>query len=201
MYNLSMKKIFLYMFLTIFLCGAGYEGTLPDIEADFAYKKKSEKSTAPYGTQEITDKSELKEAPVSNPEYINIILKKEKNGAYFTDIRKIIAILEKLKCYMEDNASVQLFNACVSNYIDNAAYLQTTYEGKPEEYYASYRAVTALAATARDVAVLKTESLMYTKYLPYSAEGAAYSPEKIKEAEDALLKQLYDTLYVLKNLE
>ena len=41
MYNLIMKRIFGLILIVILTCGAGYEGELPDLDAEMGYKIKT----------------------------------------------------------------------------------------------------------------------------------------------------------------
>ena len=50
------------------------------------------------------------------------------------------------------------------------------------------------------LAAIKYESRLYNPYLPYSAEGAIYSPEAIRKQTSALLSELEKTLVILKEV-
>ena len=198
-----MKKIF-YVFSIIFCMllttGAGYQGTLPDLDAEMSYKIKSTKlKHAPF--MQSDKEPVLQEVPKTNKEYVDIIIKKSRTSEYVKDIQPVISLLDKFKTYIEDDKDIQMFNAIASNYLDHAAYIQRKYANRPERHYASYRAMIALAEDTRDAASLKSEGVIYTKYLPYSQDGQKYSKENLRANSDALLKKIYDTLYVLKNLD
>ncbi len=200
MYNLYMKKIFVIFFIAVMTCGAGYEGALPDLEADMSYKIKSK--TVKYPPVRTSEKDvSLEQVPRENKEYVDIIIKKSRTAEYVNDIQPVISLLEKFKSYIEDERNIQMFNAVASNYIDHAYYIQNKYSTRPERYYASYRAMVALAQDTRVSAMLKSESIVYTKYLPYSDDGKKYSKDNLKADNDKLLKKIYDTLYILKNLD
>lgn len=196
-----MKKIFLFLIIVLLTTGAGYEGTLPDLESEMSYKIKSQKVRhLPLQTGE-TEPKELQEIPKTNKEYVDIIVKKSRTSEYVKDIQPVITLLDKFKSYIEDERDIQMFNAIASNYIDHAYAIQRKYCNRPEHHYASYRAMMALAEDAKNVASFKSESLIYSSYLPYSAEGQKYSKENIDASSKELLKKIYDTLYVLKNLD
>jgi len=203
MYNLSMKKILLLFFIIILTAGAGYEGKLPDLETDMSYKikKQTVKHTPFNKSDKEVKESELKKVPRENKEYVDIIIKKDRTSEYVKDIQPVIAVLEKFKNYVEDGVNVQMFNACASSYIDHAYYIQLKYKDRPERYYASYRAITGIIEDTRQAATLRAEAVTYSKYLPYSDEGKKYSKESLDENSKALLKKIYDTLFVLKNLD
>ncbi|MGN0015108.1 MAG: hypothetical protein ACI37T_06790 [Candidatus Gastranaerophilaceae bacterium] len=194
-----MKQILMLILIIIFTCGAGYEGTLPDLQSDMSYKIKAK--TARPAHQVAEKEPVLTEVPRENKEYVDIIIKKSRTSEYVKDIQPVIDLLEKFKSYIEDEKNIQMFNAIASNYIDHAYFIQTKYASRPERYYASYRALTSLAEDTKSVATFKSESVSYVKYLPYSSEGQKYSKENIKASEQELLKKIYDTLYVLKNLD
>lgn len=196
-----MKKIFAIFIIAILTMGAGYEGTLPDLESEMSYKIKSKKVN--YPPLKTSDKApkRLQKIPKEDKEYVDIIVKKGRTAEYVKDIQPVITLLEKFKTYIEDEKNIQLFNAIASNYIDHAYYIQNKYANRPERFYASYRAMVYLAEEARQVASLKSEGLVYTRYMPYSDDGDTYSPANLRRESDKLLKQIYDTLYVLKNLD
>ncbi|MBQ2645367.1 hypothetical protein IJG14_07345 [bacterium] len=196
-----MKRVFSLLIITILTSGAGYKGTLPDLENEMSYKIKSQKvKHQPIQTGD-NEPSELQEVPKTNKEYVDIIIKKSRTSEYVKDIQPIILILDKFKSYIEDEKDIQMFNAIASNYIDHAYAIQLKYAQRPERHYASYRALISLAESAKESAMLKSESLIYTKYMPYSDNGQKYSQSNIRNNNEVLLKKIYDTLYVLKNLD
>ena len=198
-----MKKIlciFSVIFCILLTTGAGYQGVLPDLDAEMSYKIKATKlKHSPY--QQSEKEPVLQKVPRENKEYVDIIIKKNRTSEYVKDIQPIISLLDKFKTYIEDEKDIQMFNAIASNYIDHAYYIQTKYAKRPERHYASYRALVSLAEDTREAAALKSEGVIYTKYLPYSEEGQKYSKANLRANSDTLLKKIYDTLYVLKNLD
>ena len=199
-----MKKI-IFLFILIFVTtGAGYEGILPDLEADMAYKIKHETVRhTPFKKQKdnVIKETDLKKVPADNKEYVDIIIKKDRTPEYFKDIQPVIELLEKFKNYIEDDVNTQMFNACANYYIDYAEYIQLKYKNRHEKYYTSYRAITGIIEDTRKAAILRAEAAAYKKYLPYSGEGAKYTKENLDKSSKDLLKKIYDTLYVLKNLD
>lgn len=197
---ICMKKILPLILIVILTCGAGYEGALPNLEDSMGYKIKSKK--VKYPPVMTTDKDiKLEKVPRENKEYVDIIIKKSRTAEYIKDVQPIMELLEKFKSYVEDDKSVQMFNAIASNYIDHATFLQKKYANRPEKHYASYRAIVSLAENARSSAILRAESVIYTKYLPYSDEGQKYDATSIKSDGEALAKKIYETIYILKNLD
>lgn len=196
-----MKKIFLLFIAVILTTGAGYQGTLPNLESEMSYKVKSQKiKHQPVQTGD-KEPAELQETPKTNKDFIDIIVKKSRTSEYVKDIQPIIELLDKFKNYIEDDVDIQMFNAVASNYIDHAYAMQRKYGNRPERFYTSYRAMLALAEDAREVASFKSEGVIYTKYLPYSDDGQKYAKSNLRASSEQLLKKIYDTLYVLKNLD
>ena len=199
-----MKKIFLLLLIILLTTAAGYEGKLPDIEADMAYKiKKQTVKHTPFNKTKDSqiNKSDLKKIPSENKEYVDIVVKKDRTSEYVKDIQYVITVLEKFKNYIEDDVNIQMFNACANSYIDYAYFIQKKYQNRHEKYYASYRAITGIIEDTRQAAKLRAEAAAYTKYLPYSGEGGKYTKENLDANSKELLKKIYDTLFVLKNLD
>lgn len=202
-----MKKVFLIFLCVLITTGAGYKGTLPNINAEFAYKREAKDTSnppyTPVNPQDNTEdkKEELLQIPRDNNAYLEIIIKKDKTAQYITDTNKIILIIEKLKKCIENGQDIQKFNAIVSNLIDHIALMETSYKGKAESNYISYRNLLQLSETARNVAVLRTEGQVYNKYLPYSSSGSVYTSDNIQAHLNLLLDTVNESLYVLKNLD
>ena len=195
-----MRKLLFLFIIVILTSGAGYEGILPDLESEMSYKIKSKK--VKHTPVQVGDKEPvLQKVPRENKEYVDIIIKKSRTAEYIKDIQPIILLLDKFKSYIEDDKDIQMFNAIASNYIDHAYYIQKKYANRPERNYASYRALVSLAESAKESASFKSEGLVYTRYLPYSDDGQKYSKSNLRANSEELLKKIYDTLYVLKNLD
>ena len=124
-----MKRIFGLILIVILTCGAGYEGELPDLDAEMGYKIKTKIVKPVY--QKPAKDPVLQEVPRENKEYVDIIIKKSRTSEYVKDIQPVIALLEKFKTYIEDDKDIQMFNAIASNYIDHAYYIQTKYAKRP----------------------------------------------------------------------
>jgi hypothetical protein len=203
-----MRKIlllFLFLFIGQSVFAAGYVGTLPNIEAEFSYLKKehSEKASAPYSVNELDKQNEakLKPIPRDNENYVDIIIKKDKSTNYLKDVNNIITILEKLRKCLNTQQDIQMFNAIVSNFIDNVEYLRVEYKDKPESNYLSYNRLIQLSAQARDAANFRTQGLAAEKYLPYTATDNIYTKQNLDNKLNSLLNNVNDTIFILKNLE
>ena len=203
-----MKKILLVvilLFISKEVFASGYVGTLPNIEAEFSYLKKqhSEKSSAPYSVQELDkqNESKLKPIPRDNDNYVDIIIKKDKSSNYLKDVNSVIVILEKLRRCMNTDNNIQMFNAIVSNLIDNVEYIRTEYADKPESNYLSYNKLIQISKQARETATFRTQGLAVEKYLPYTSTDNVYTKENLNSRLDSLLNNVNDTIFILKNLE
>ena len=199
-------------FTSILLCivalmttGAGYVGTLPNIEAEFNYLKKqsSEQAMAPYTVEQLDKENEEKLRPVprENDNYVDIIIKKDKTTKYLYDVNNVILILEKLRRCLNTNQDIQKFNAIVSNLIDNVEYIRVEYKDKPESNYLSYNRLILISQQARDVANFRTQGLASQKYLPYTSSNNVYTKEALNTKLEDLLSSVNETIFILKNLE
>ena len=114
-----MKKIlsvFILLFASLITTGAGYMGTLPNIDAEFQYLKEevSDKTQAPFSVEELDEQNakELKPIPRENDDYVDIIIKKDKTSKYMNDVSKVIAILHKLRQCITNN-SIKFLNILI----------------------------------------------------------------------------------------
>ncbi len=199
---LSLLGIFIVFFIT---SGAGYMGSLPDIESEFSYLRKeaSEKSIAPYSVDELDKQNEsmLKPVPRDNDNYVDIIIKKDKSSKYMNDVNRVIMILEKLRRCINTDRDIQKFNAIVSNLIDNVEYIRKEYQTQPESNYLSYSRLLYISNEARDVASYRMKEQTAKKYIPYNSEVNIYTKENYEFKMESLLNNVNDTIFILKNLE
>ena len=186
-----MKKLILLIMLSITVImetGAGYSGTLPDVEEEFAYmrKNKSEKGTSPYTIEELDKKNEkhLKPAPRFDDNYIDIIIKQDKTSKYINDLNSVIIILEKLRKCLNTDRSIQMFNAGASNLIDNIEYIRKEYSGKKESSSVSYNKMLLLSKHIRETASFWMQGNAVIKYKPYTSEDNIYTKENLESKED-----------------
>ena len=203
-----MKKIFFIFilgFIAFLSTGAGYVGTLPDVEADFAYmrKEKTKKTSSPYSVEELDKRNEknLKPIPKNDDSYIDIVIKRDKNSAYTNDINYILTILEKLRRCLNTNQDIQIFNAIVSNLIDNIEYLHNEYKDKDESNYASFNKLLILSKEARETAMFRTMGLSVQKYKPYTSSDNIYTKENLDKKLESLLNNVNETIFILNNSE
>lgn len=219
-----MKKIIAILLLILFVCptqnadafswfkkkkkdtkDTGYYGKLPNINAEFGeersqhQKKKEAKSPIILNEDSFNINSdELKEAPLNNTQYIDVIVKKGSTSQYVNDLNELVPIIEKLRACIEQEKDIQKFNAIVSNYIDNVAYLKNKYKNQPEAYYISFEKISDLAKYAQKVAITRTEAQTYNKYLGYNENNGVYSPENIKNLLENTLIEIEYTLDAIK---
>lgn len=208
-YNKSMKRfltVIILFFVVMTTTGAGYVGTLPNVEAEFSYMRKqntSERASAPFSVEELDKQNavKLKPIPRENDTYVDIIVKKDKTTKYLKDVNDVIVILEKLRKCINTQQSIQVFNAVVSNLIDNVEYIKTEYKDKPESNYLSYNRLIVVSDEARDAATFRTQGLAAQKYLPYTSSNNIYTKENLDEKLEKLLVNVNETLFILKNLD
>lgn len=200
-----MKKVLTYLFIfftTSLICsGAGYNGTLPNIESEFDYIRTTPQTSKPiFNTVDGQNRPiNYEKVPKENKSYIDIILKKDRTSPYINDLNDIIPILEKMKKCIENQGSVQKFNAIASSIIDHADYMSKKYEQRPERFYISYAKLQNTASHARAVATLRCESQIYIKYLTNQGEGQVYSKESIKRQVALFGEELENTIKILKD--
>lgn len=203
-----MKKIlfiFIIFFTAIFTTGAGYMGTLPDIESEFGYLKKEKTETAmPSFSVEELDKQneeELRPIPREDENYVDIIIKKDKTSQYTKDVNSVILIMEKLRKCLNTDGDIQKFNAIVSNLIDHIAYIQEEYKDKPESEYLSYSRLIMLSKEARNAANFWMKKQMSKSYIPLTSEGNKLTDDNLSNILNSLLNNVNDTIFTLRNLE
>ena len=203
-----MKKFFtlvVLLIVVILTTGAGYVGTLPNIEAEFNYLKKqsSEKSMAPYTVEQLDKINEerLKPIPREDDSYVDIIIKKDKTTKYLKDVNHVIIILEKLRKCLNTNQDIQMFNAIVANLIDNVEYIRVEYKDKPECNYLSYNRLLVISQHSREVANFRTQGYATQKYMPYTSDNNIYTREALESKLQNLLNEVNETIFILKNLE
>ena len=203
-----MKKFFIVVALLIVVVlttGAGYVGTLPNIEAEFNHLKKqsSEKSMAPYTVEQLDKINEerLKPIPREDDAYVDIIIKKDKTTKYLKDVNHVIIILEKLRKCLNTNQDIQKFNAIVANLIDNVEYIRLEYKDKPESNYLSYNRLLVISQNSREVANFRTQGYANQKYMPYTSQNNIYTKEALDSKLQTLLNEVNETIFILKNLE
>ena len=214
-----MKKIIAILILIVIFCptqdalalsrrekkkleGKGYYGKLPNIDAEFGEEKnKNKKTQSPIILNEDSfniNSKDLKDAPLNNNQYIDVIVKKGSTSQYVNDINELVPILKKLRACIEQEQDIQKFNAIVSNYIDNVAYIENKYKNQPEAYYVSFERISDMSKYAKKVAITRTEAQTINKYRSYTENNGFYSPQNIKNLLESTLVEIDDTLDAIK---
>jgi hypothetical protein len=203
-----MKKILstlILIYSAIMTTGAGYLGTLPNIDAEFQYLKEevSDKTQAPFSVEELDEQNakELKPIPRDNDDYVDIIIKKDKTSKYMNEVSKVVDILHKLRSCINNQQDIQKFNAIVSNFIDHVEHIRVEYQDKPERFFVSYSKLIALANEARDVATFRMQGRLNEKYFPYTSEDNIYTRENLDVKLTNLVNNVSDMIFIINNLE
>ncbi len=209
-----MKKLFISIFILFLISGnafasidsatgeirRGYMGTLPDVTQRFDRQRSELARPAFSDVETFRDKNELKPVPRDNPAYIDLIVKKHKLSPYTNDINDAIPLVESMIEAINHNLNIQKFVARVNAFNDWMSYFKSKYKDKPEAYYISFQKLVEIDFQSHYLATIKYESRLYNPYLPYSAEGAMYSPKAIQTQTNALLVELKKTLEILKDV-
>ncbi len=178
----------------------GYYGTLPDVTGDFDYKRETTQTQPKkqYSEKDLKD-GLLLDAPLNDPLFLDVIIKKDKTSDYVNDVMKIKETLEKLRECINNNASIQFFNANV-NVLD----LQTTNLEKKYQYTAyaqsnSYYAIRHVNYSAKILGNLKFDANFYSRYMPVA--DSVYAPKNIEAQSSALLDEIEKTIFEIGNAQ
>lgn len=180
--------------------GKGYYGTLPDIEGDFEYKKETVQSTPnkQYSEKDLKD-GLLLDAPLNDPLFLDVIIKKDKNSDYVNDLVKIKETLEKLRECINNNSSIQFFNANVNVLDLQTTNLERKYQHTSYSQTNSYFAVRHVNYSAKVLGNLKFDANFYSRYMPL--QGSSYSPQNIQAQSKALLEEIDKTIFEIGNAQ
>jgi len=180
--------------------GSGYVGSLPNLEERF--QKSQEKEAEPlFDSQSgFSNNDKIKNIPRDNPAFVNIILKKDKTSQYVNDMNELIPLLEKIQTAIENGENVQKFNASTYYLNKNVEYLRNKYQNKAEESYISFKKLADLNMQAQSISLLRSEREIYSPYLAYSDKGYVLNPNNIDTQLSYLLKNIQETLIVLKEV-
>lgn len=178
--------------------GSGYVGTLPNLED--AFPKPEEEQTGPSFEYQngFNDPYAIKPIPRNNPSFVNIIMKKDKTSQYVNDLNYIIPIVENLQTTIESKDDIQKFNAQSYFLKENVEYFRDKYKNKAEESYISFKKLMLLNTHVQSIAQLRLESEAYSPYVTAQGSGNIFTQNNINTQLDYLLKEIQDTLVVLK---
>ena len=180
--------------------GKGYYGKLPDINTDFEYKRDTNDTTPKrqYSEQDLKD-GLLLDAPLNDPLFLDVIIKKEKTSDYVNDIVKIKETLERLRQCISDNASIQFFNANVNVLDLQTANLEKKYGFSAYAQSNSFYAIRHVNYSAKVLGNLKYDANFYSRYMPL--QDSVYSPNNIKIKSAALLEEIDKTIFEIGNAQ
>lgn len=177
---------------------SGYVGSPPNLNEGGQKIEQAEEKPGFEYKDGFSDNDNIKPAPRDNPAFINIIMKTDKTSQYLNDLNSIIAIIQNLQDCMENDASIQKFNAESFVLKENVEYFRDKYKNKPEESYISFQKVMQLNTHVQAVSQLRLEKEVYSPYVTSSKSGNSFSQNNIDAQLDYLLKEVKDTLPVLK---
>lgn len=180
--------------------GKGYYGTLPDIEGDFEYKKETIQSAPKkqYSEKDLKD-GLLLDAPLDDPLFLDVIIKKDKNSDYVNDLVKIKETLEKLRECINNNSSIQFFNANVNVLDLQTRNLERKYQYTSYAQTNSYYAIRHVNYSAKVLGNLKFDANFYSRYMPL--QDSIYTPQNIKAQSNALLEEIDKTIFEIGNAQ
>ncbi len=207
-----MKKILSLVLILLFLCspsyalskkkkksieGKGYMGTLPEISRYFEYKIKDAKSPADKSIYvDEVDKVDFMQGPMEDSVFLDVIIKKETPSKYIDDIVDIIPVLTAFRSSIAKGESIQNFNANVNTLDLYVKKLEKDYSKNGESLSKSYSMLQDVSYRAKVLGNLKYEANYWAKYQPVAKPQ--YQPQYLKAQDDALLKQIDKTIFVLK---
>ena len=99
---------------------------------------------------------------------------------------------------IEENQSVQLFNAKVFFFNKSVDYFRDRWAGKPESEFLSYKRLVELNTHAKSIALLRAEAEKYNPYLAYGSSGYIYNPNNIREQLGYLKTEIEQTILLLR---
>ena len=199
---------FLYCFLSVeakeaksYTGGNGYVGTLPELTREYTPKTESEsKPVKAIPSKDFNSEKVIKPIPENDPTFVNIILKRDKASQYVNDVNEFIPLLESLYDLIDEEKSVQLFNAKVYFLNKSVEYFRDKYDGKPESQFVSYKKLMELSTHANSIALLRNEAQKYNPYLAYSGEGYLYNPNNIQQQLGYLKTEIKQVILVLRDV-
>ena len=180
----------------------GYYGKLPDINADFSYKRHKEEMTgsdinAKIPTKEELEDANLKKAPFDDTLFLDNIVKKKDSSNYVNDIQKTKFALTNLKKCIEQNGDIQRYNACVNTVDLYVQSLRRKYENQSDCYRVSYIEILNTNNDAKILGNLMYDASYYARYVP-TQEGK-YSKSNIEAQKKLLLNKINKTLFEISN--
>ena len=173
----------------------GYVGQLPDLTREYLPEdKQTEQKPEIIPSKDFNSEKDIKPTPKDDPTFVNIILKKDKTSQYVNDLNEFLPTLEGIIDLIDDNSSVQLFNAKVYYFNKNAEFFRDKYLYKPERQYVSYKKLLELSTHAKSIALLRNEALKYNPFLSSSDPNYIYNPNNVKKQVEYLKSEIEQTI-------
>ena len=216
----TIVTLFLLLFATTFCCcdkafgflwfkskkieevPKGYYGQLPNVNADFNYKKHVDNMTgndidAKIPTKDELEDANLKHAPYDDTLFLDNIVKKKESSNYVNDVQKTKFALKKLKNCLEENGDIQRYNAAVNVADLYVQSLRKKYEHQADCYRVSYIEILNTNNDAKILGNLMYDSNYYSRYVP--TQNGKYSKSNIEAQKRLLLNKINKTLFEIDN--
>lgn len=175
----------------------GYSGVLPNLEAEFEYKKENVvQSKKNYSNEEANGELML-DAPFSDPLFLDTIIKKDKNSNYVNDLIKIKETLEKLRFCILNEKPIQMFNANVNILDLQTKALEKKYQNSTYNGCKSLLAIQRVNYDAKLLGNLKYDAKFYSRYMPI--ENTQYNSQNVGAEGKKLLGEIEATLFEISN--
>ncbi len=178
--------------------GSGYVGTLPNLEDRFQRSRQEESKPSFQYEDGFNSDDDIKQAPVNNPAFVNIILKKDKTSKYVNDLNEIIPVLERLQTSIEEKDDVQKFNARAYFLKEEVEFFRDKYENQAESSYLSYKKLMQLNMHVQAIAMLRRDNEVFSPYVTSEGSGNMFSQNGINNQLDYLLDEIKSTVVILR---
>lgn len=178
----------------------GYVGDLPELGKQFQESEPAKTKPQYEATKDFNSANQVKPVPRDNPAFINIIYKADKNTQYINDINELLPTLEKIYDLIENEEDIQRFAAATYFFNKNIEHLREKYKDKPEFYFVSFQKILETDLHVQTVTNLRVEAVKNTPYMAYGADGKIYNSVNIDEQLGYLLKEIEETITVIKGV-
>lgn len=178
----------------------GYVGDLPELGTMFQKEEPSKTKPQYEATKNFNSENEVKPVPRDNPAFVNIILKADKTPQYVIDVNELIPTLEKICDLIENEEDIQRFVATSYFFTETIEYLRNKYQDKPEFHFVSFQKILETDLHLQTVTNLRVEAIKNTPYMAYGADGKIYNSVNIDEQLQFLLKEIEETIAVIKGI-
>ncbi len=192
--------VFSILMIVVLGVSAGYVGEIPDIYENFKEERKQNAEEMELKAPPVPKLEDvLPLAPNKMPDkYSNIIIKKGKYNSFKKEVEDIIPTIEKIKVNIEENVSLQRFNASTKSLELKVNNLLRKYKNKPQTNNEIILMLSRLNLSAMDLSQYWANSNKQKKYVSNSESAYSYSEETILESKMKLLNQIKDTLITIE---